>query len=200
MTDKPVDSKRRNFLWGMASGLGAAGAASATVPFVRSMMPAADTLASSTTQFDFSTMEPGMIKTIAWRGQPVFVLYRTPAMIRQIYGHDQMLLDPMSRAIPEVQADWMETDEQRITRAIKPEYLVVSAICTHLGCVPSFLPTSGRKDWGAVVPPNWPGGWHCPCHGSDYDMSGRVFKDMPAPYNLHLPSYNYINDTTVLVG
>jgi len=195
-----TDNKRRKFLYGVAGGMGAVGVAATAVPFVRAIQPAADTLAAAETEFDTSSVEAGMMQTIAWRGQPVFILHRTPEMLKDLYGHDDMLRDPMSRAIPEVQADWMETDEQRITRSIKPKILVVSAVCTHLGCVPGFMPTTGQKDWGEAVPIRWPGGWHCACHGSNYDLSGRVFKDVPAPYNLFLPPYKYINDTTVLIG
>ncbi len=195
-----TDQTRRTLLYALASGMGAAGAATTVVPFVRSMQPAADTLAAAVTEFDVSTVEAGMVKTIAWRGQPVFVLHRTPEMLASLHGHDDLLRDPMSRAIPEVQADWMKTDEQRINRSIKPEILVVSAVCTHLGCVPGIMPTAGQKDWGEAVPKNWPGGWHCACHGSNYDLAGRVFKDVPAPYNLFLPPYKYINDTTILIG
>ena len=195
-----TDQTRRALLYTVASGMGAAGVAATAVPFVRSIQPAADTLAAAVTEFDVSSVEEGMVKTIAWRGQPVFVLHRTAAMLESLHGHDELLRDPMSRAIPEVQADWMKTDEQRITRAIKPEILVVSAVCTHLGCVPGIMPTPGQKDWGEAVPANWPGGWHCACHGSNYDLSGRVFKNVPAPYNLFLPPYKYTSDTTILIG
>ncbi len=194
------DKKRRDFLYTIAGGMGVAGAAVTVVPFVRALQPAADTLAASTTTFDFSILRPGEIKVIPWRGQPVFVLYRTPAMLKDIYGHNELLADPMSHAIPEVQQPWMKTKRQRIARAIKPKYLVISAVCTHLGCVPGFEPTPGQKAWGDIVPPDWPGGFHCPCHGSNYDLSGRVFKDVPAPYNLHALPYKYINETTVLIG
>ncbi len=195
-----TDNKRRKFLYGVAGGMGAVGVATTAIPFVRAIQPAADTLAAAETEFDTSSIEAGMIQTIAWRGQPVFILHRTPEMLKDLYGHDDVLRDPMSRAIPEVQADWMKTDEQRITRSIKPEILVISAVCTHLGCVPGFMPTTGQQDWGEAVPIGWPGGWHCACHGSNYDLSGRVFKEVPAPYNLFLPPYKYINDTTVLIG
>ena len=197
---KDKTKTRRDFLYTAASAMGAAGVVATAVPFVRAMQPAADTLAASTTEFDVSTVPPGMMKTIAWRGQPVFVLHRTPEMLKDLHGHDDMLRDPMSRAIPEVQADWMKTDEQRITRAIKPEYLVISAVCTHLGCIPGIMPTAGRKDWGDAVPINWPGGWHCACHGSNYDLSGRVFKHVPAPYNLHMVPYKYASGATILIG
>jgi len=195
-----TDQTRRALLYTLASGMGVAGVATTVVPFVRSIQPAADTLAAAVTEFDLSTVDEGMMKTIAWRGQPVFVLHRTADMLKALHGHDDLLRDPMSRAIPEVQADWMKTDELRIARAIKPEFLVVSAVCTHLGCVPGFMPTAGQTDWGEAVPINWPGGWHCACHGSNYDLSGRVFKEVPAPYNLHIPPYKYTNDMTILIG
>jgi len=200
MAEDRVDCKRRDILWGVASGLGAAGAAATVIPFVSAMQPAADTLAAAVTEFDVSTVEPGMMKTIAWRGQPVFIMHRTPEMLKLLRGHDDLLRDPLSRAIPEVRADWMKTDEQRVTRAIKPEYLVISGVCTHLGCVPTFKPTPGRKDWGDSVPKDWPGGWHCACHGSYFDLSGRVFKHVPAPYNLYMPPYKYVSGAKILIG
>ncbi|MDQ6950678.1 MAG: ubiquinol-cytochrome c reductase iron-sulfur subunit [Mariprofundales bacterium] len=193
-------SCRREFLYAAATGVGAVGAAATAIPFVRAMQPAADTLAASTTEFDVATVEPGMIKAIIWRGQPIFIVHRTPAMLKEINGHDAMLKDPESRAIPEVESAWMTSDTLRSTRAIRPEYLVISAVCTHLGCIPTFKPTPGRKDWGDAVPVDWPGGWLCACHGSLYDLSGRVIKGSPAPFNLHMPPYKYIHDTTVLIG
>ena len=194
------DKTRRDFLYTAASGAGAVGTLAAVEPFMRALQPAADTLAASTTEFDVSTVAPGELKTVAWRGQPVFVLHRTPEMLKDLHGHDDLLRDPMSHAVPEVQAEWMKTDEQRVTRSIKPEYLVLSAVCTHLGCIPGFEPTPGQEAWGNIVPPDWPGGFHCACHGSNYDLSGRVFNHVPAPHNLHVVPYKYIHDTTILIG
>ncbi len=200
MTDDAVNGKRRNFLWGMATGLGAAGAAGVAIPFVSSMLPAADTMAASTTEFDLSTLEPGQLVVVAWRGIPVFIVHRTPAMIERIKGHDFLLKDQDSRADPRVEADWMKTPEQRLTRSIKPEYLVLNATCTHLGCIPLFKPTAGQAEWGSVVPANWPGGWQCPCHGSLYDLAGRVLDGSPAPFNLYTVPYKYLSDTKILIG
>jgi len=191
---------RRNFLYAAATGISAAGVASAAIPFVRAMQPAADTLADSTTEFDVAMVEEGMMKVILWRGEPIFIVHRTPAMIKQLDGHDDLLRDPKSLAVPKVQAVWMTSDSLRVTRALREEYLVVVGVCTHLGCIPSFKPTSGRKDWGESVPVDWPGGWLCACHGSLYDLSGRVTKGSPAPYNLYIPPYKYIHDTTILIG
>ncbi len=200
MMNETVDSARRNFLYIAAGGMGAAAAGAAAVPFIASMMPAADTLAAAKTEFDVATVEPGQLVVIQWQGKPVFVAHRTRAFLEQVDGHDEMLKDPNSEAIPAVQAAWMNSPEKRKYRAIKPEYLIVVASCTHLGCIPLFKPTAGRKDWGDSVPENWPGGWHCPCHGSLYDISARVIKGSPAPHNLHLMPYKYLTDTKVVIG
>ncbi len=199
MSDQ-TDHSRRNFLYVAAGGMGAVAAGAAIVPFVGSMMPAADTLAAAKTEFDCATVEPGQLVVIQWQGKPVFVVHRTEQMLKQVDGHDDMLKDPNSEAIDEVQAEWMDTPEKRKYRAIKPQYLIVVASCTHLGCIPLFKPTPGRKDWGDTVPEDWPGGWHCPCHGSLYDISARVIKGSPAPHNLHVMPYKYLTDTKVVIG
>ena len=199
MTDQ-ADQSRRNFLFVAAGGLGAVAAGAAVVPFIGSMLPAADTLAASKTEFDVSTVAEGQLVVVQWQGKPVFVVHRTEELLKQVDGHDDILKDAESKNIDEVQAEWMDTPEKRKFRAIKPEYLIVVASCTHLGCIPLFKPTAGRKDWGDSVPENWPGGWHCPCHGSLYDLSARVVKGSPAPDNLHVMPYQYTADTTVVIG
>jgi len=199
MSDQP-DQSRRNFLYVAAGGLGAVAGAAAVVPFIGSMLPAADTLAASKTEFDVSTVEEGQLVVIQWQGKPVFVVHRTADMLERVKGHDDDLKDPNSEAVDKVQAEWMDSDEKRLFRAIKPEYLILVASCTHLGCIPLFKPTAGQKDWGDSVPADWPGGWHCPCHGSLYDLSGRVMKGSPAPHNLYTMPYKYLTDTTVLIG
>ncbi len=198
MTDQ-ADQSRRNFLYVAAGGMGAVAAGATIVPFIGSMMPAADTLAAAKTEFDVATVEPGQLVVIQWQGKPVFVVHRTEELLKQVDGHDDMLKDPNSEAIEAVSAEWM-TPENRKYRAIKPEYLIVVASCTHLGCIPLFKPTAGRKDWGDSVPEDWPGGWHCPCHGSLYDISARVINGSPAPHNLHLMPYKYMTDTKVVIG
>lgn len=199
MTDQ-TDHSRRNFLYAVAGGMGAVAAGATAVPFVASMLPAADTLAAAKTEFDCATVEPGQLVVIQWQGKPVFVVHRTPEYLAEVDGHDDMLKDPNSEAIEDVQAEWMDTPEKRKYRAIKPQYLIVVASCTHLGCIPLFKPTKGRKDWGDSVPEDWPGGWHCPCHGSLYDISARVIKGSPAPHNLHVMPYKYLTDTKVVIG
>jgi len=198
MTDQ-ADQSRRNFLYVAAGGMGAVAAGAAVVPFIGSMLPAADTLAAAKTEFDVATVEAGQLVVIQWQGKPVFVVHRTEEFLKQVDGHDEMLKDPNSEAIDDVSAEWM-TPENRKYRAIKPEYLIVVASCTHLGCIPLFKPTAGRKDWGESVPEDWPGGWHCPCHGSLYDISARVINGSPAPHNLHLMPYTYTSDTKVVIG
>jgi len=199
MTEKTDDS-RRNFLYLAAGGLGGVAAAATIVPFIGSMLPAADTLAASKTEYDVTTVAEGQLVVILWQGKPVFITHRTPELLAEVDGHDDMLKDKDSKAIPEVEQPWMNTPERRKYRSIKPEYLVVSAICTHLGCIPGYKPTAGRKDWGDAIPEDWPGGWQCPCHGSLYDISARVINGSPAPFNLHALPYEYKSDTTVVIG
>jgi len=199
MTDQ-ANQSRRNFLYVAAGGLGAVAAGGLVVPFIGSMLPAADTLAASKTEFDVSTVEAGQQVVIQWQGKPVFVVNRTATLLNEVDGHDDMLKDVDSKAIPAVEAEWMKTPDQRKYRAIKPENLIVVASCTHLGCIPMFKPSAGRKEWGESVPENWPGGWHCPCHGSLYDISARVINGSPAPHNLHLMPYKYKTDTLVVIG
>jgi len=134
MTDQ-VDQSRRDFLYLAAGGLGAVAAGATAVPFIGSMLPAADTLAAAITEYNVGTVEPGQMVVIQWQGKPVFVTNRTPEMLKQVDGHDDLLKDPNSEANEKVQNEWMETAEQRKYRAIKPEYLIVLASCTHLGCI-----------------------------------------------------------------
>jgi len=196
MTDQ-ADQSRRNFLYVAAGGLGAVAAGAAAVPFVGSMLPAADTLAAAKTEFDVSTVPEGQLVVIQWQGKPVFVTNRTEELLAEVKGHDDILKDPMSLAIDEVQAAWMDTEEKRIYRSIKPEYLIVVASCTHLGCIPLYKPVKAEAEG---VPDYFPGGWHCPCHGSLYDISARVINGSPAPHNLHVMPYEYKDETNVVIG
>ncbi|MDQ6991862.1 MAG: ubiquinol-cytochrome c reductase iron-sulfur subunit [Mariprofundus sp.] len=198
MTDQ-TDHSRRNFLYVAAGGMGAVAAGATVVPFIGSMFPAADTLAAAKTEFDVATVVPGQLVVIQWQGKPVFITNRTEEYLKQIDGHDEMLKDPNSEAIDAVSAEWI-TPENRKYRSIKPEYLIVVASCTHLGCIPLYKASAGRTEWGESVPDNWPGGWHCPCHGSLYDLSARVINGSPAPHNLHLMPYKYTTDTQVVIG
>lgn len=172
------DGTRRDFLYLTAAAFGAVGAGSVAWPFVHQMNPAADTLALSTTEVDLSPIEEGQAITVMWRGKPVFIRHRTKEEIEKaIADNSADLRDP-------------ETDEER-TKKGHEKWLVMVGICTHLGCVPL-----GQKN--ADVKGEYDG-WFCPCHGSHYDTSGRIRKG-PAPTNLAVPEYTFLNDTTVKIG
>ncbi len=163
-------------------------------PFIASWQPSAKAQAlGSPVRVDASKLEPGQQVTVAWRGQPVWVLRRDSAMLERL-THDhwrEQLRDPDST---------LETQQplyaQNATRSIRPEYLVVVALCTHLGCVPTFRPDATSEDLGA----NWMGGYYCPCHGSRFDLAGRVTKNVPAPTNLIVPPHRYVTPEVVEIG
>lgn len=173
------------------SVVGAVGAGFALVPFIGSMNPSAKARAAGApVEADVSQLEPGAMLRIKWRGQPVWVVNRTPEILAALPSLDPLLVDPASE-MPQ-QPDYC----QNPTRAIKDQYFVVIGICTHLGCSPTFRPEFAPEDLGK----DWRGGFFCPCHGSLYDLAGRVYKGVPAPSNLPIPKHFYINDTTILVG
>jgi ubiquinol-cytochrome c reductase iron-sulfur subunit len=171
--------------------VGGAGLTATAVPFVASMAPSERARAvGAPVEVDLSGMKSGELRTAAWRGQPIFVLRRSTEMLASLPQHDKLLADPQSnRSIQPAYAK--NTD-----RSISPEYGVLIGICTHLGCIPTFRPTPGAADIGA----EWPGGFYCPCHGSKFDLAGRVFKNVPAPTNLVIPSYRFANDKSLLIG
>ncbi|MBA4118985.1 MAG: ubiquinol-cytochrome c reductase iron-sulfur subunit [Candidatus Puniceispirillum sp.] len=167
---------RRDFLILASAAMGGVGAASFVWPFLDSLNPAADTLAGAVVDIDISPVAVGQAITIMWRGKPVFIRHRTPQEIQEV------------RAVPLTKLIDPETDEHRVKKA---EWLVVVGVCTHLGCVPSGQrPSDNKGDYG---------GWFCPCHGSEYDPSGRVRRG-PAPLNLPVPPYTFLNDTTLRIG
>lgn len=173
------------------SVVGAVGAGFALVPFIASMNPSAKARAAGApVEADISQLEPGAILRVKWRGKPVWVVSRTAEMLEALPTLDGELVDPAS-AVPQ-QPEYC----QNATRSIKEQYFVVIGICTHLGCSPTFRPEFAPDDLGA----KWRGGFFCPCHGSRFDLAGRVFKGVPAPTNLVIPVHTYINDTTILVG
>jgi ubiquinol-cytochrome c reductase iron-sulfur subunit len=183
---------RRDFLLLLAGALGGVAAAAALVPLIDSLMPSADVIAAGAPiEFDLSQVQPGEQKIVAWRSRPVFVVRRTAAeleMLRQ--PRDTGLLgDPDSTAFqqPPYARNWH--------RSIDPQFLVVVGICTHLGCIPRFEPQVG-----GALGAGWPGGYFCPCHGSKYDLSARVFSGVPAPYNLPVPPYRFVEKTVIRIG
>ncbi len=189
--DEKMDSSRRNLLLATSAAGGVAAVATA-VPFVASLTPSERAKAAgAAVQVDLGKLAPGEMMTVEWRGKPVWILHRTPEMLASIEASDDKVSDPASDE--PMQPDYAKNK----ARSIKPEYLVAVGICTHLGCSPSekFQP-GAESGMGA----DWPGGFLCPCHGSLFDLAGRVYKSMPAPTNLEIPPHHYLADTTILVG
>ena len=186
----PMDPDRR--LWITATSVvGGAGLVASAVPFVASLAPSERARAQGApVEVDLQGLQAGELRTVEWRGKPVFVLRRTQGMLDSLARHDELLADPPSRRSEQPESS------RNALRSVKPEFAVLEAVCTHLGCIPSFRPTPGAPDIGA----SWPGGFYCPCHGSKFDFAGRVFKNVPAPTNLTVPPYRFIADSTLLIG
>ncbi len=191
MSSQEVDPKRRRFLTAATAAVGGVGAAFVAVPFIASFQPSARTKAlGAPNEIDISKIEPGQRITDQWRGKPVWVVRRTPEMLEALDGMTDKLRDPQSEV--EQQPGYAANPH----RSIEPEYLVVVGLCTHLGCSPSFLPAEGAESMG----PDWKGGFFCPCHGSKFDLAGRVYKGVPAPTNLEVPPYHYRTESVIVVG
>lgn len=190
MSNAPVSTGRRRFLTWSTTVVGGVGAAFVAVPFIASWNPSAKAKAAGApVEVDVSKVEPGQLIRVEWRGKPVWVVRRSQATLDSLPKLDEQLRDPLSEE-PQ-QPDYAQNE----WRSIKPELLVTVGICTHLGCSPTYLPdTFGEQVKGVTS------GFFCPCHGSKFDMAGRVFKNVPAPLNLVVPPYYYVNDATILVG
>jgi len=187
-------NERRNFLVNATIVVGAIGGAGLLVPFLTSMNPGARARsAGAPVKFDLGKLKEGQQVTLAWRGKPVWVLHRTPEMLLQLDNPQllKVLSDPASQNEAQ-QPDYAKNSY----RSIHPGYFVAIALCTHLGCIPNFRPDVAAKDLGDT----WPGGYFCPCHGSRFDLAGRVFKGVPAPTNLVIPPYKYLSDTLIEIG
>jgi ubiquinol-cytochrome c reductase iron-sulfur subunit len=194
-----VDHSRRRLLTAATVGTGALGAAFAAIPFIASWKPSARARAlGAPVEVDASKLEAGQMLKVVWRGQAVFVVRRATAAVEQLGTHDDMLADPKSEA--SMQPDYITASGS--ARARNPEYWVGLAVCTHLGCSPlgAFVANDSFQVAGADLGANWPGGFYCPCHGSKYDLSGRVFKSMPAPKNLTVPPYAIAANTRIVIG
>jgi ubiquinol-cytochrome c reductase iron-sulfur subunit len=183
---------RRHFLTVATVVTAGAGGVATAVPFVASFKPSARAQAlGAPVERDVSKLEPGQMVKVEWRGKAVFIVRRTQATLEELEQIANLLEDPNS-----------ENEEQQpvyatgVYRSIKPEYLVVEGVCTHLGCAPTHRAKLGSADLGA----DWPGGFFCPCHGSKFDLSGRVFKSVPAPDNLKVPPHRFVNESTILIG
>lgn len=194
MSDQQIDSSKRT--WIIASSCaGAVGAGFAAVPFVSSFQPSERARAAgAAVEADISGLKPGEKMTVEWRGKPVWIVRRTAEQLAQLSKLDAALADPKSK-----RTNFAETPEyaRNDWRSIKKEYLVVVGICSHLGCSPSDKFAPGPQP---SLPNDWEGGFLCPCHGSTFDMAGRVFKDKPAPDNLEVPPYMYLSDTRLMIG
>ena len=191
-TDKQPDVSRRRWI-AITSVAGAAGAAAAAVPFVSMMQPSERAKAAGApVEVDIGALEPGSMLRVEWRGKPVWVLRRTPEMLQSLKETGDDVSDPDSKR-PGVTPEYA----QNAHRSIKPEYLVVVGICSHLGCSPTEKLQPGAQP---SLPDDWPGGFFCPCHGSTFDIAGRVFKNKPAPDNLEVPPHMYLSDTRLLIG
>jgi ubiquinol-cytochrome c reductase iron-sulfur subunit len=191
MSEQQVDNGKRRFLIAATTAVGGIAGVAVIAPFVMSMMPSQRAKAAGApVEVDISKIEPGMLLAVAWQGKPVWVVNRTKTMLKDLPTNDSRLVDPKSEQ--EQQPPYAKNE----FRSIKPEYLVVVGICTHLGCSPTYRPEMAPPDLG----PKWDGGWFCPCHGSKYDLSARVYKDVPAPLNMVIPPHHYLSDTRILVG
>ncbi|GLZ88989.1 ubiquinol-cytochrome c reductase iron-sulfur subunit [Metapseudomonas resinovorans] len=191
MSNDGVNAGRRRFLVAATSVVGAAGAVGAAVPFVGSWLPSAKAKAAGApVKVNISKVEAGQQIIAEWRGQPVFIVRRTEEILANLPKIHDRMADPESKA--SVQPTYVDP----VSRSIKPEILVLVGICTHLGCSPSFRPEVAPADLGA----EWVGGYFCPCHGSRYDLAGRVYKAQPAPINLPVPPYSYETDDVIIVG
>jgi len=186
-----VDTGRRWFLTKAAAVAGAVGAGAAVTPFIASMQPSAKAQAAGApVEVDIAQIEPGQLIRVMWRGKPVWILQRAPETLATLKTLDDKLRDPNSK---ESEQPALAANEWR---AIKPEVFVAVGICTHLGCSPTYRPDVAPADLG----PDWKGGFFCPCHGSRFDLAGRVYKGVPAPTNLEVPPHYYLSDTRLLIG
>lgn len=192
MSDDGVNTARRKFLIGATGAVGAVGAVGAAVPFVGSWAPSAKAKAAGApARVNISKLAPGEMMVGEWRGKPIYVVRRTPEVLENLYKMDGELRDPES--VEPMQPSYA----QNHYRSIKDEYLVLIGICTHLGCAPQYRPEVGAADLGGD---QWFGGFYCPCHGSKFDLAGRVLKGVPAPVNLEVPPYKFETDGLLIIG
>lgn len=193
MTDGVDNNKRRFLTIAATTAVAGVGAVGAAVPFIASWNPSARAKAAGApVEADFSKLKPGQMMRVEWRGKPVWILRRTQQNLKDLPTLDEMLRDPSSSIAVKQQPDYAKNP----TRSIKPEYSILVGICTHLGCSPTYRPEVAPADLGD----KWRGGYFCPCHGSRFDLAGRVFKNVPAPKNLAVPPHMYLSDTRVIIG
>lgn len=194
MSQDAIDPSRRAWV-GIACGAAAVGGVATAVPFVASFAPSERAKAAgAAVEVDISTLKSGEMTTVEWRGKPVWILKRTPEQVAELPKLDAKLADPDSKRKP----DELTPEYARNTaRSIKPEVLVAVGICSHLGCSPTAKLQPGAQP---SLPDDWQGGFFCPCHGSMFDLAGRVYKNLPAPDNLEIPPHMYLSDSKLLIG
>jgi len=191
MSGDGVDTSKRRFLIAATSAVGGIGAVYTAVPFVASWMPSERAKAAGApVEADISKLEEGQLLRVQWRGKPIWLVKRTPEMLKALPALDDRLRDPQS--LEPQQPPYCQNPD----RSIKPEILVAIGICTHLGCSPTYVPEAVPQPYDA----QWQGGFFCPCHGSRFDLAGRVFKGVPAPLNLVVPPHKYDSDTLITIG
>jgi ubiquinol-cytochrome c reductase iron-sulfur subunit len=191
MADQDLDRRKRRFLLATTTVASGVAAGAAGVPFVASMLPSERARAAGApVEVDITALEPGQMMVVEWRGKPVWILHRTPQMLKAVQSDDGRVADPQSRRSE--QPDYARNQ----FRSLKPEYLVVVGICTHLGCSPVQRLAPQAEPFAA----DWRGGFYCPCHGSLFDLAGRVWRNVPAPDNLTVPPYSFVSDTTLVIG
>lgn len=191
MNNEGVDQSKRQFLTTALTVVGAVGTGYLAVPFLSQMQPSVKTMAAGApVDVDLSKMETGQLIRVAWRGKPVWVLNRTPEVLATLKTLDSELRDPQSLE------SLQPSSSKNAVRSVKPEIFVAVGLCTHLGCSPTFRPEVSPPDLGD----KWKGGFFCPCHGSWFDLAGRVYSGVPAPTNLEVPPHRYVTDTLLIVG
>ncbi|MDX1573572.1 MAG: ubiquinol-cytochrome c reductase iron-sulfur subunit [Methylophaga sp.] len=187
-----IDTGKRRFLTAAASVVGGAGAIAVAIPFVASVAPSAKAeAAGAPVLVDISQLEVGQLLTVEWRGKPVWIYRRSPEVLEALPTLTDELRDPKS-TVESQQPEYAQNE----TRSIRDEVMVLVGICTHLGCSPTYRPELSPEDLGA----EWKGGFFCPCHGSKFDLAGRVYAGVPAPINLEVPQYHFQGDNTVVIG
>ena len=192
MSSDSVNSGRRRFLTAATSAVSVAGVVGIAVPFVGSWNPSAKAKAAGApVKADIGKLEPGQMVVVEWRGKPVYVVNRTEAQLAELPGLNGELKDPDS--LVSIQPEYIKG----VDRALRPELLVIEGLCTHLGCAPKYRPEVGAADLGGEA---WKGGFFCPCHGSKFDLSGRVYSGVPASANLVVPPYSFEGDNVLVIG
>ncbi len=194
MSEAPVDPSRRTWI-AITCGAGAVGGVAAAVPFVSTFLPSERAKAAGApVQVDISSLKAGEMQTVEWRGKPVWIIRRTPAQLETLSKTEGQVADPKSQRNP---GELTPEYARNTYRSIKPELFVGVGICSHLGCSPTEKFQTGPQ---ASLPDDWGGGFLCPCHGSTFDLAGRVFKNKPAPDNLEVPPHMFLSDTVLVIG